>query len=388
MIEKNFEKCFGCSVCEAVCARGAIRMVPNSEGFLVPSIDEALCTECRACQKACIMEKPRSEGTFRAYAFVHGNPAVREAATSGGAFSALSDIILEEGGTVFGVVYDEGFTARHVRAETAAERDAMMGSKYVQSDMGGILGSLLSDLSEGRSVLFTGTPCQVDAVKSLCAHKRISTEKLTTLALVCHGVPSPMILRDHIAHLEAARGERVVTYYHRKKVRGWHEHNELAVFESGKREYFTKRSQNFKDLFYGHYIVRPSCHSCPYAELPVTADITVGDFWGIEDLFPERDDNRGTSIVLTASERGDALLDRLRARGTVFPVVAEDALRFNHRKPVKPNPNREAFWRDYEKHGFSYVARQYAKDSPAGRLKYYTRKLLRILLVKLRLKHL
>lgn len=380
------EKCVGCGACGQICPKSAITMLPDAEGFLHPSIQKDTCVECGLCQKVCPVESPTLQtGEKKAYALKHNREQVRQQCTSGGAFIAISDAVLKNGGVVYGVIYNEAFRAVHARAENAQERDKMCGSKYVQSDPGNTFAQVATDLKAGRTVLYSGTSCQIDGLGHYLKAKNISPDNLITIGLICHGVPSPKLWQDHINNIRAKRNQDISAYENRAKVRGWHEHNECITYIGGKKEFYSKLSQNHKDLFYGHYIIRPSCSACLYAPDPSAADITIADFWGVQYVMPQIDDNRGVSLVLTNTEKGDTLVQSLQDV-TLWDVDRDTALSHNHTKPCKPNPRREEFWKDYQAHGYNFVCGKYANDSFTGRIRYGGKKRLRALLVKLKIK--
>lgn len=386
MIITSSEKCVGCGACKEICPKSAITMIADREGFLRPSIEDSLCVECGLCKKVCPAESPcLNSNQQKAFALKHRQENVRKKCTSGGAFTAISDTILSDGGIVYGVVYDENFRAVHARAEDAEARNKMCGSKYVQSDPGDTYMQVAQDLQNGKTVLYSGTSCQVDGLNHYLHCKKANIEKLITIGLVCHGVPSPKLWLDHIENIQRKRSKKIAHYENRAKVRGWHEHNECITYEDGKKEYYSKLSQNHKDLFYGHYIIRPACSVCAYAADPSAADITIADFWGVEYVMPQVDDNRGVSLVLCNSEKGSALVQSLKDV-TLWEVERDIALNHNHRKPCKPNPRRKEFWADYEVYGYHYVCAKYAKDNFLGRIRYSCKKRLRAVLVKLKLK--
>lgn len=380
-------KCYGCGACQQICPKGAITMAPDQEGFLRPEVNAGLCVECGLCQKACPAESiDLHPGEKKAYALKHKEEAKRKKATSGGAFIALSDKILEQGGIVYGVVYNENWKAVHTRAASLRERDAMCGSKYVQSDCCDTFAQAAQDLKNNKTVLYSGTSCQIDGLKHYLTLKNISTENLITVALICHGAPSPLMWQEHLKNIRKRRNKKIAHYAHRSKVRGWHEHNEQITYEDGKKEYYSKLSQNHKDLFYGHLIVRPSCTVCPYAPEPYAADLSIADFWGCEDLMPEIDDNKGVSLVMANSQKGQALLDQC-PDVQLWTVDLDSALKHNHYKPCKPHPKRDEFWEDYRKYGYAFVCSKYVHDSFKGRLYYGGKKRLRAFLVKLKILH-
>lgn len=384
MIITDYEKCVGCGACSHICPKSAITMTPDMEGFLRPSINEELCVECGLCQKTCPVESVQLlTGEKKAYALKHKDESVRNKCTSGGAFIALSDVVLQAGGVVYGVVYNEDFCAVHARTEDVDGRDKMCGSKYVQSDPCDTFCQVLEDLKQGREVLYSGTSCQIDGLNHYLRCKNANTEKLITVGLICHGAPSPKLWQDHLDNVRTKRKKEISAYANRSKVRGWHEHNEYITYENGTSEYYSKLSQNHKDLFYGHYIIRPSCSVCAYAADPSAADITIADFWGVQHVMPQIDDNRGVSLVLTNSEKGEELVQSLQ-NVTLWDTDREKALSHNHTKPCKPNHRRDQFWEDYHAYGYDFVCAKYANDSFKGRILYGGKKRLRALLVKLK----
>ena len=380
-------RCVGCGACTNICPRHAIVMKPDEEGFLHPDFDDARCVSCGLCQKVCPAETPWvNSDKKRAYALKHISKAKREQCTSGGAFVAISDWFLAQNGVVYGVVYNEQFCAVHVRAEAACDRDRMCGSKYVQSDTGYSFQQVREDLRAGRWVLYSGTSCQIDGLRHYLAYTNTDTVRLITCGLICHGVPSPMMWQEHLDNIRRRRKKEIIAYAHRSKVRGWHEHNECITFTDGSREYYSKLSQNHKDLFYGHYIIRPACSQCPYAQNPGSADITIADFWGCETLIPQIDDNRGVSLLLVNTEKGRIIEESL-PDVQLWETEPEKALSHNHTKPCKPNPRRTEFWEDYRTRGYAYVCRKYVNDSFGGRLYYGGKKRLRAILVNIGILH-
>lgn len=385
----KFENCFGCTACEAICPFDAITMVENKKGFFCPKIDMNKCRNCGLCDRVCPSENRyiKKEGSLKAFALQHKDINIRMKSTSGGAFIALSDNILKKNGSIYGAIYTDVFKVQHIRAIEKTIRDKMCGSKYCQSDIEGIYCKVLEDLKRKIPVLFTGTSCQIDGLKHFLSEKKCDISLLVTCDLICHGVPSPRIWKDHIRHIENIRNKKIIEYKNRSKIRGWHAHNECIYYEDNSIEWITKLSQNFKDLFYGHYIVRESCENCPYAGKPGVADITIGDFWGCEDIMPEIDDNLGTSILIINSEKGNGLFNEIINEINFWDIPLDKALKHNHIKSIKRSLKYEEFWQDYTNFGFEYITKKYVGNTFLGKIKYYIKKYLRNILVKLKLIH-
>lgn len=363
-------ECYGCGACMNACPKQAIEMKMDEEGFVYPVIDEKLCIDCGICKSRCQIHEPpaKSSDRVKVYAVQNKDEQIRANSTSGGAFSAFAEKTLQAKGAVYGAAYEEGFIVRHLRASSQEQYQRFRGSKYCQSDLNTCYQQVKADLQRGTKVLFSGTPCQIAGLKSYLG-ERSENENLLLLEIVCHGAPSPLMWKEHIQFLEKTRKAKVKCYKNRSKVAGWHGHNEHVFFENGKNEYKTKLSQNHKDLFYAHLIIRPSCYQCAYAGLQRVADISIADYWGIEKCMPEFDDNKGTSLVLVNTKRGAHFFESVKECFEIRESNLEDAFRDNHKKPAKRNINREKFWADYQRHGYLYVLQKYASYTTIGKAK-------------------
>ena len=109
--------------------------------------------------------------------------------------------------------------------------------------------------------------------------------------------------QEHKMHSKVASVD-----FRNKKDFGWHDHVETLCFENGK----STSSRVFKELFYGHTVLRPSCYECPYKSIMHPGDITIADYWGIEKAAPEFDDNKGVSLVLVNNEAGEKIFEKVK----------------------------------------------------------------------------
>ncbi len=300
-----------------------------------------------------------------AYGCKNTDGDVRERSRSGGVFTAVSDIIIGDGGVVYGCVLDESFRAVHMRATTPEERDRMRESKYVQSDMKSTLREVKKDLEAGLRVLFSGTPCQVDALKKYLEISAVNTEKLLTLDIVCHGVPSPKLWRDYLSYQERANGKIKSAQFRNKKDYGWKDHVETLITEGGRVD-----SKIYTTLFYTNYPLRRSCHECRYASKNRVSDITLADFWGIDELDGSFNDNRGVSLILVNSEKGKRYFDGA-VNGGALEIREYDTESVNQkslREPYYYNVKKEEFWKDYRENGFEFLIKKYTEKPTAVKL--------------------
>lgn len=356
--------CTGCAACQAACAHGAIRMVPDQEGFVYPQIDEKRCVECGACARVCPAQRESlpAEPPRQVWAAVSRDEDIRRKSSSGGVFTALARRILEDGGIVYGAALMPDNTVQHLRVQTEQELAPLRGSKYVQSDMKGCLASLCSDLRAGRRVLFTGTPCQIAGAFQLAREQGIDDSRLVLCDIVCHGVPSPLVWKEYVSLLEAETGGGITDVTFRGKEEGWHA--PIAVrFRDEQDGAHTDR--RFTQLFLRDLILRPACHHCRYTTPNRVSDLTIADFWGIENTAnSELDDNGGTSLVMVRSEKGRALLEKCEElhvkESSEEQAVANQA---TLRAPYPCPAGREQFWNEFLGRGISDVLAAYTSDS-------------------------
>lgn len=353
---KDPKECCGCTACASICSHNAISMEPDALGFLYPKINESLCVECGLCEKVCQFndnyDRSLNLPQPTAYAARHKDIGEVMKSRSGAAFVAISDYILEQGGIVYGAGYKDHFRVAHKRATTKEERDEFRGSKYVQSDLSGVFRQVKEDLKNGLTVLFSGTPCQTAGLNSYIGKKL--RKNLILLDIVCHGVPGPYIWRDYLAYLEKRNNSKIIYVNFRdKELYGWKAHKETFKFESGGGKI------NYTHLFYRHILFRHSCGECHYTNLHRPSDITIADYWGWQKTDPEFNaDNKGCSLVLCNTEKGQKLFDAIKDRMNTIPAELPNVMQKHLSKPSGIHPRRMDFERYYIKGGFEYAARK------------------------------
>ena len=289
----------------------------------------------------------------KVYAVRHKDEDTRAASRSGGIFTALSDEVLGKNGVVYGCVLNENFDAVHVRAENKNERNRMRGSKYIQSSLGDTFRNIKVDLESGEVALFSGTSCQVAGLK---AYLQKDYENLICVDIVCHGVPSAKVWDAYLSWQEEKNNSKITGVdFRNKKDFGWRAHNETLYFENNK----VVSSGVFRTIFYGHNVLRPSCYECPYKSVIHPGDITIADYWGIENAAPEFDDNKGVSLVLVNNEAGEKMLDKVKDKIIWKETRIEDSLQPPLKAPFPQPETREQFWKDFETRDFSYITKKY-----------------------------
>lgn len=355
----NKAECSGCTACMSICPKNAIKMVEDNEGFKYPKIDKDKCINCGACFRICPNVKKDNSNTIKkAYGAKHKDEKERVTSRSGGVFVALSDYILSQNGLVYGAELTKDFTVKHNRAENEVQRDKFKGSKYIQSKMENIIEKVQQDLENDKKVLFSGTPCQVAAVNSCI--KGQYKENLYTCDLICHGVPSELIFKEFLRYIEKKNHKKIKEFIFRDKRFGWESHYETSIFED-KTQVTT---QYFRNLFYGHDILRPSCYKCNYANIHRPADITIADFWGIEEVNPNFLDKKGVSLVIINNEKGNELFEQVKQDLNLVDCSIEDCIKHTYTltNPTPISKNRDKFWEDYRNKEFDYIIDKYASE--------------------------
>ena len=340
--------CSGCAACCAVCPRKAISMQPDEEGFAYPHIDESLCVHCGLCERTCPSLNPKApREPLAVYAAKAKDDALRKESSSGGVFSLLARQIISDGGIVYGAaIRGTDLSVCHCSAENEEEQSWLRGSKYVQSDVGDTYGNVRTQLDAGRKVLFSGTPCQVAALRNFLAR---DYENLVCVEVICHATPSPQAWKKYLEKRAAASAtgrdsarptaviDRRISF--RSKNCGWKRYSLSLRFANNKEYLRDLQTDAFLRGFLAELYNRPSCHQCSVRELRSGADITLGDYWNVHHHFPEMDDDVGTSVVLVDSDRGAVLLKRILPFCDMVESDYEDVRRTNPAVYCSPSPH-------------------------------------------------
>ena len=348
--KKTIEKkeCCGCTACVHICPVNCITMQEDEEGFLYPVIEEEKCIHCHKCEKVCpgriTKQIHTNTETFVGYCT---DEEIRKQSSSGGIFSVVAEWIIQQKGVVFGAAFDDNFEVHHIAIETKAELEKLRGSKYVQSRLENVYLEVKQYLEMKRIVLFTGTACQIAGLKNYLGKEY---DRLLTIDVLCHGVPSPKIWKLYLEDQERKYNSKIISIQFRDKKLGWKRYSIRIQFENG-REYavpFTK--DKFMNLFLGNIDLRPSCYDCRFKAFPRPSDMTIGDCWGIEHHLPELDDDLGTSVILVHSAKGERLFKAIRERLTVKEAALDSVLpeTADSRRSVEMHPNRKQFWADVQ----------------------------------------
>ena len=356
--------CTGCSACVSVCPKKCISMKNAGDGVPFPKIENEKCILCNRCEKVCpVLGKLRKGKYAHVYAAKNKNEIERKESTSGGIFSLLAEYVLDMNGVVFGAAYDNNFSVKHIAVTASSSLSMLQGAKYTQSTIGTVYVEIEKLLKSGKYVLFSGTPCQGEGLKSFLGKEY---DNLITVDIICHGVPSPKVWQAYVDYRSQKEnnGIRPLKINNmRSKASGWSRYGYSTEFDYGNGK--ITRIHNSQDLFMqafiGNICLRNSCSNCKTKGVERCTDFTLGDYWGIWNQHPEFDDNKGTSVVFVHSLKGQAILEQLRDKADYLEVNIEDAYRENGSlmNSSKPHLGRDEFLAQVTAENFETLVRKY-----------------------------
>ena len=349
------ENCCGCAACKQICPTKCIRMKEDANGYLYPIVDINQCIDCKACLSVCPIRNQDVCNTPQiSYAYVNKNEEIRKNSASSGAFEALCRVFLHgvTDYSIYGCTLDENLIAKHCSVHNIQDISRMKKSKYIQSRMDNEYQSVLKELQEGKKVVFSGTPCQVAALKKFIKGEY---ENLLTIDLVCHGVPNQKIFSRYIKYLEKQNRAKVEAYTFRNKRKTDQQWTNLGVradFVNGERVELEADEDLYMTGYLSGLFSRDSCYKCKYANLERVSDITIGDFWGIDKLYLDLSESKtnGTSLILGNTLKGKKTVLKID-KETVYDASLDDIIRENGqlKYPQEKSSRREAFLKAFRK---------------------------------------
>ena len=338
-------QCYGCAACFNACPVRAIEMKADKEGFVRPVVNEDVCVNCNKCEKVCPAlhcDELKNNYAVRFFAVQNSNANMVKKSSSGGIFALLAEHILAQKGVVYGAAFDDENVLRHVRVDDFAELEKLLGSKYVQSDIGSVFMQVRADLHEHKQVLFMGTPCQVAGLKAFLGK---NYDNLLLVDLLCHGVPSPEVWKLYLKNL----GIREKTHIEfRNKDKGWK--NYSLVIDGKVHDLHSENSYMLG--FLNNLYLRKSCYQCQFCGVKRCSDFTLGDFWGVSSYRQHLDDDKGTSVVMVNSPKAGLLLEKLKEKVSFCEQVPADAVILGNpslSKPATAHVAREEFFSALQK---------------------------------------
>lgn len=367
-------ECCACTACLNSCPVSAIKMVKDEYQFDYPQIDNNVCIECGKCLKVCPLKKDKKISKQETYVAQAKNVTLSESA-SGGMFASFAKRILEVGGIVYGCslcIQNNALYAKHIRVSEEKKLLLLLGSKYIQSDMGSTFRNVKEDVEKNKTVLFSGTPCQVAGLREFLGK---NYSNLFLIDIICHGVPSNKMFQDYINLEEKKHHGKIIDYKFRDKSEGWVLHGRMVIEnQSGKQRtvYFNPEKSSYYQMFLNAYTYRDSCYCCPYASNNRSGDITIGDYWCVDLVHPEIlvknggefEEKNGISCLIVNNTQGERLLksygDRLLYKKSSYAKVAK-----YNRQLVNPSslpPERDIVFAKYSQ-GYKRVDRWFRRKT-------------------------
>lgn len=378
-------ECCGCTACQSICKKGAIEMLPDEEGFFYPYVDMDKCIQCGLCEKVCPIVKRkntiRENSYLDLFALRIRNHDVLMKSSSGGAFSAIAEYVISQGGIVVGATYNEKMQVVHSFADNYDEYEKMRGSKYSQSNIIGVFKRckeiLSSEKTKNRLLLFSGTPCQIHGLKSFLIH---DYKNLITVDIVCHSIPSPMVFEDYIKFVNNHFNDRLTNLQMRyKQKNGWsQQYSYRYVFESGMSYVDPEGLFNWGTIYFSHVINRPSCEACPYTNLDRVGDFSIADFWDENKLRPDIYSKEGTSLFIINTQKGQELFKHITDKINVWRISEREAMQPCLMRPTPSYIERKYFWKCYKKYGLEKAVKLYCVPSLRKKIRRKIRMILRL----------
>lgn len=361
----NKNNCYGCSACYNICPKKAIYMKRDEEGFLYPVVDINKCINCNLCYSVCSMYTVCKKNNFtrKIYAVKAKDEQVRMKSSSGGIFSVLAKNIILNDGVVYGANLIDGFNLQHIRIDNINQLYKLRGSKYIESSIGESFYLVKKDLIANKKVLFTGTPCQIAGLKN---YLKKDYENLYLIDFVCHGVPSIKVWQKYLQAKENEYGAKAIKIFFRYKSPSWSNYKLKIVFENGK----IYQSLYVKDLYMKGFLkdiyLRPSCYNCKYKGIERISDATIGDFWGIDKIKFDFNDDKGIYLLVIQSKKMAMLLKEIKDELVLEGIQNEEWIPYNISiiNATKYNKKRYEFFCEMKKQkNIMDLLKRYTRDN-------------------------
>lgn len=360
IIIKSKYDCCGCGACAQRCPHNAIELIQDNEGFLYPQIDESICIDCGLCERVCpIINQELPSEPIKVFAAKNNDENIRQLSSSGGIFTLLATKVINNGGVVFGAIFNAKWEVEHDYTDTIEGLAKFRGSKYVQSKINNNYILAEEYLKDGKQVLFSGTPCQIAGLKRFL---RKEYENLICVDIICHGVPSPFIWQKY---LEQYNSTELSSISFRDKTNSWKRY-EVVIRQGEKTLIREDIGKNiYMKLFLSDLCLRPSCSNCSSKSGKSKSDITIADFWGIQHIHPDFDDDKGCNLVLINSEKGLNLFNKLEC--DKIKTDFNTAIKYNpsYFKSVAEPKYRKYFFENFDKCGFAIYDKICKKQQPS-----------------------
>ncbi len=382
MIEiKEKSTCCGCSGCANACSKKCIEMTADEEGFSYPKVNKNECINCGLCEKVCpiinvLPDEPKEQW---GYVVQSKDEKVLAESTSGGAFTAIAEYVIENGGIVFGAAFDEELNVIHTAVDNKNDLCKFRNSKYVQSDMGSCFRQAKKHLDEGRLVCFSGTPCQVEGLYHFLGKEY---ENLILVDVVCHAIPSPLVWKKYLEIQRKNLGDGITNIKFRDKAPYGYKYSMMSVYKHENQIYKNGvETDPMLRAFFSDICDRPSCYKCKFKKRYRVSDFTIWDCFEVDKFSKTLDNDKGVTRILIQNPKAYMLFSKIK-RNLIFSEVSTNKLTENVYEmfnSVEENKKREIFFECLNNLSIENPFSKFFRPS----IKTETEKILRRILVKL-----
>ncbi len=377
--------CVGCGACIEKCPKSCINAIYDEEGFLYPEVDEKRCINCNVCEHTCpVLKDCEKSAPLQVSGCTSKDNSLLKVSSSGGLFTLLVKKFFDSypNAHIYGAAYNADFSVSHIRIDSFDDIGLLQGSKYVQSDCTAVYKEIKELLDKSESVYFSGTPCQIAALKSFLGKEYSG---LFTQAILCHGVPSPALWSKFVDELQSQSDSPIKQISFRDKEKGWERYRFSVIFEDGTGFVPEKHDKWFTTAFGADLSLRPACYHCRFKYPNYFSDITIGDFWNVKQFCPSAYNEQGVSLAIVTTQKGLSLLNEISDNIVVHNVTIEQAI--NSQKGIAKNlevpKNRNGFWSDIKNGDPKAVTAKYTKRPVHKIIRANLAKLYRNLIYKL-----
>ena len=352
------EYCSGCMACAKECPTQCINYIIDDEGFMYPKVDVSMCINCDHCVRICPFTHPDEVKSkpLLCYAAWNIDDNIRGKSATAGVFYTLAAKFINNGGIVYGAAYNDDMTLSHIRIDDLEGLKKLRGSKYLQSDFSKVYRMAKVDLDAEKKVMISGTGCQTAGIRAA-----LKCDNLILIDILCLGIPSPLVFKKYIESVEDKHGKKIKNINFRDKTTGWRRYSQTIIFEDDTKITCTNDKSPYMRGFLDKIYMRPSCARCPFCDTRRCGDITIGDFWGIENSYPELDDEKGVSLVYISSKKGNELFNSCRDIEKKECLI-ENTLQQSLIKPAGFSTKRSDFFDDLKNDDFDKLSKKYMKQ--------------------------
>lgn len=355
-------KCTGCTACANRCPKNAITMVTDDEGFKYPIIDELKCIDCGLCKKTCpVLNTKENKSMDKCYVAYEKEDNEKLTSSSGGIFPLIANYILDNNGIVIGASFDDNNKLNHIAITKKEDLEKLKGSKYLQSNLDNIFKYIKENIDNNK-ILFVGTPCQVAGIK---AFLKKDYDNLLCIDLFCHGVPSPKLFEKYIKELEKTSKDKVINYNFRDKTTGWDSYSNTITFKNNKTITELQSDNNYMKLFLSDVALRGSCYNCNFKFGNKYSDITLGDFWGVQNYYPEMYNKKGVSAIIINTDKGNTIFNIIKDNISYKECRLEEIVNCNPSLSHSSNNinQRKEFFNDIDDMTVNELSKKYRKKN-------------------------